>query len=385
MRLPPELVVEAARVAVDIYPGNRPPLQQFATLVDGVGSDDIYPPLRIAAMTDKYWGPKPRTLTLQSLDGMNAATKRLVLEYANAWDCGVRFAWTEGEGDVRIARDRSGYWSYLGTDIKLLRAGAATMNLQGFTERTSIAEYQRVCIHEFGHTLGFPHEHMRDELVAQLDREKTVAYFGRTQGWSRRDVELQVLTPLDRTSVMGTPPDATSIMCYMLPGEITKNGIPIPGGDALNATDLKFADDIYPLASSPPPVGPPDPPVKPTPPVDPEPVEPVDPETPPGIPLVVGGMAGPFAYRPKEGPLVFRFDREKAGVHEVEVPGEIRWAFRVLDPSGKPVATELRSDRRTNRVAFRAKVPGTYVVEVARKVKQFSGTVSTIVVKKVAR
>ena len=44
----------------------------------------------------------------------------------------------------------------------------------------------------------------------------------------------------------GTPPDQTSIMCYQLPGSITKDGQPILGGTDINATDATFAGGIYP-------------------------------------------------------------------------------------------------------------------------------------------
>ena len=49
--------------------------------------------------------------------------------------------------------------------------------------------------------------------------------------------------------------DVTSIMCYQLPGSITTDGKPIPGGNDIDPTDGAFAAKFYPLA-----VQPPDPP-----------------------------------------------------------------------------------------------------------------------------
>jgi hypothetical protein len=60
----------------------------------------------------------------------------------------------------QISRGSEGYWSYLGTDIRLIPWNRPTMNLQGFTMNTSESEYKRVVRHETGHTLGFPHEHI---------------------------------------------------------------------------------------------------------------------------------------------------------------------------------------------------------------------------------
>jgi len=88
------------------------------------------------------------------------------------------------------------------------------MNLQGLTMNTPDSEYRRVIRHEAGHTLGFPHEHMRRALVARIDREKAYEWFRRTQGWDRATVDAQVLTPLEEASLMRTPAGQTSIMCY---------------------------------------------------------------------------------------------------------------------------------------------------------------------------
>ncbi len=111
---------------------------------------------------------------------------------------------------------------------------------------TPESEYRRVVRHETGHTLGFPHEHMRKELVARIDPQKAYKWFLETQGWPKDVVDAQVLTPLDDASIYGTAVDDTSIMCYQLPGDITKDGEPIPGGTDINATDSSFAGQIYP-------------------------------------------------------------------------------------------------------------------------------------------
>ena len=77
---------------------------------------------------------------------------------------------------------------------------------------------------------------MRKELVARIDPQKAYDFFLRTQGWNRTMVDQQVLTPLDQRSIIGTAADQTSIMCYQLPGLITRDGQPILGGEDINAT-----------------------------------------------------------------------------------------------------------------------------------------------------
>jgi hypothetical protein len=112
------------------------------------------------------------------------------------------------------------------------------------------SEFHRVVRHETGHTLGFPHEHMRRALVKKLDVAKTIAYFERTQGWSEAEVRAQVLTPIEESTLRGTSVDAKSIMCYQLPGEITISGKPIIGGTDIDQKDYGFAALIYPKKSA---------------------------------------------------------------------------------------------------------------------------------------
>ncbi len=144
----------------------------------------------------------------------------------------------------------AGYWSYIGTEILGIEEDQPTFNLEGFTMRTSEAEFRRVVRHEAGHTLGFEHEHMRAELIKKIDRRKAIAYFDRTEGWTAQETLEQVLTPLAKTSIMGTTEtDPHSVMCYQIPGEITKDGKTIPGGKDITAKDYAFAATIYPMPS----------------------------------------------------------------------------------------------------------------------------------------
>lgn len=102
------------------------------------------------------------------------------------------------------------------------------------------------------HNCGFPHEHMRGELVARLDVQKTLAYFARYQGWNAQTTRQQVLTPLSEASIRGTPnADQDSIMCYRLPGSITTDGQPIRGGNDIDDLDAQWASKLYPKAVEP--------------------------------------------------------------------------------------------------------------------------------------
>lgn len=245
--LPERLLVRAAETARKVFPVNAPSFA-LATSAPGVDSAAVLDPLQIAVLTTKYWGPAPRKLSVSFLERAPRDLQQRILTHMNAWSrrCGIGFALASGTGQVRITLRGDGYWSYLGTDILHIPRNRPTMSLEGFSMQTPEAEYKRVVRHETGHTLGFPHEHMRRELVELLDPEKTVRYFWEQYRWDRETVTQQVLTPLDDSSLMATPADADSIMCYQLPGDCTRSGEPIPGGLDIDESDYAFAERIYP-------------------------------------------------------------------------------------------------------------------------------------------
>ncbi|MBV9497378.1 MAG: peptidase M12 [Acidobacteria bacterium] len=243
-QLPHRMVYRSAEVAARVNPANGPVVGPAGVL----GEEGLPSVLAAAVVTSKYWGPTPRKLTVSFLDGAPADLRRKIVSHMNAWTktgC-IEFVETSGVGQVRITRGGSGYWSYLGTDILLIPTNRPTMNLQNFSMSTPDREYRRVVRHETGHTLGMPHEHMRKALVDLIDKKKAYEYFRLTQGWPKETVDQQVLTPLDELTLMFTPPDQDSIMCYQLPGSITKSGKPIRGGLDINETDYKFIGQIYP-------------------------------------------------------------------------------------------------------------------------------------------
>jgi len=247
--LPTRLLVDAAKTARTINPMNAPLAGPLAAAGPAFAVDE---PLRIAVVTAKYWGPTPRRLTVSFMEQTGNDLKSRILSHLKEWSkhCCISFVLTNGTGQVRISRGGGGYWSYLGTDILHIPQNRQTMNLEAFTMNTRDSEYKRVVRHECGHTLGFPHEHMRADLVRRIDPQKATQYFWETNRWPPEMVRAQVLTPLDDRTIIGTPVDQDSIMCYQLPGTITKDGKPIRGGTDINATDAAFASRIYPKSGA---------------------------------------------------------------------------------------------------------------------------------------
>jgi hypothetical protein len=244
--LPPHQALDAARVARSINPANAP-----------LGVDE---PGRAALLTQKYWGAAGVDLTVSFVEAVSAALRGRILSHANAWgeSADVQFRWTQQGGQVRVSLAGRSYWSYLGVDVLSIPPSEPTMALGGFTSRTPESEFVRVVRHEFGHTLGLVHEHLRRELVARLDRARVIAWGARTQGWSEAVSVAQMLTPVEESALLEpTRTDGDSVMCYAFGGDLAVDGRPITGGTDIDALDRAYVAKLYPKGGvvTPPPGG----------------------------------------------------------------------------------------------------------------------------------
>lgn len=244
--LPANQWIAAAEKASRINPVNAP----ASYMLRQAAPTAILPPEHLALLTAKYWGRGGVRLTVGFLDNPPPDLRSRILSHMNAWSefANVQFTEAASNAQVRIARNPGdGYWSYLGTDILSIGADQQTMNLDSFTMNTEDSEFHRVVRHETGHTLGFPHEHTRSQIVDRIDQEKAISYFMQTQGWSREQVIAQVLTPLDTSALIATEQaDPESIMCYWLPASIMKDNVAVVGGKDIDPMDANFVASIYP-------------------------------------------------------------------------------------------------------------------------------------------
>lgn len=253
-RLPDDKLDAAVKHSVEVNPNNAPSGAALSALHRATGGHGPSFLAAVAKGTERHWSPGMQ-LSVSFIDTPTPPLQlqERIVSHMNAWRnvCNVGFVLiapsTTHVADVRVSLKYEGYWSYVGNYIHQVPANEPTMNLQGFSMSTSESEFRRVVRHEAGHTLGFVHEHMRSELVDRIDKDAAIKYFMRWQGWSREDVENQVLTALDYSILDFTSkPDETSIMCYPLPAEIMTDKKPIPGGTDIDAMDRAFAAHVYP-------------------------------------------------------------------------------------------------------------------------------------------
>lgn len=145
--------------------------------------------------------------------------------------------------DIRIGFDQEGYWSLVGAesiDPSVISAHEASMNFSGFVQNLP-SDYAATVMHEFGHALGFQHEHQspNDGCDAQFRWDDDSGYqpttddygqyvpdpsgkrpgiytvlSGPPNGWSRATVDHNLRQLVTSSAFIATAFDAKSIMKY---------------------------------------------------------------------------------------------------------------------------------------------------------------------------
>jgi hypothetical protein len=170
---------------------------------------------------------------------------------ADMWTqhAGVRFVYVDsGPAEIRIGfAPGLGHWSHVGTCSGNTPQDQQTMNL-ALTAFDSDIEVQRVVLHEFGHALGLQHEHQSPLANIPWNVPAVYEYFGRTQRWSREQVDRNVLQRQDFRDVYANAFDPHSIMQYPVDGSLTTNGFSVGWNSTLSPLDIQMIGRIYPRA-----------------------------------------------------------------------------------------------------------------------------------------
>jgi hypothetical protein len=159
--------------------------------------------------------------------------------------------------NIRVSFRGSGYWSYVGTQAKSINAYKQTLNLEGMDKSFFSSQDDGTIKHEFGHAIGFEHEHQSP--VAGCDKEFNWTYLYTSLGWSKDEVDRNMKQLSVSSSLSGllvTAFDRASIMLYSLPQAAFTDPahatcyIPQPNTE-ISPTDRKAAASVYPAAPQP--------------------------------------------------------------------------------------------------------------------------------------
>lgn len=205
-----------------------------------------------------------------SFKGGNAELHHQIAETAQEWTkyANVKFdfgynealdlfrSWVpDDNSSIRVGFQEPGYWSFVGTDSldpEICSPGEITLNLAGF-DRALPANWQATILHEFGHALGFHHEHQSPVARCDFDWDRLYDYLaGPPNFWSKQQVDHN-LKEMPGGGLTYSPHDKQSIMHYAFPDWMFINGTSSPcyikENGTLSDQDKLMATRAYPFRS----------------------------------------------------------------------------------------------------------------------------------------
>jgi hypothetical protein len=183
-----------------------------------------------------------------------------VEEYARQWEqyANLTFEfYRRGETaplwpvDVAVTFNGRGWRSAIGKySRKEVAAGEPSMTLE-LTTDTEETIFRRHVLHEFGHVLGFKHEHQNAKGGIQWKQPEALIYFRKVfPDLTDDDIRRNVFEKLSGPNMAATAFDQASIMLYNFPARITENNFHVQLNTELSYDDKWVASHLYPADSS---------------------------------------------------------------------------------------------------------------------------------------
>lgn len=201
------------------------------------------------AVLDKYKWPSKSTIACKFLNGEKWQQDE-VKRVASEWEplTGLRFTYLSSDSKtnvrIRFTASRGGGWSNLGVDCNRIPEPQATMEL-GVNDAVNEEGIRRVILHEFGHMIGFIHEHQSPQMDKILIPAQAYKYFKDCCKWSKDDVDSNVLYRFRPEEATASRLDVDSIMIYYLPPYLFEDGIGVPWNTTLSKVDKLYATRFY--------------------------------------------------------------------------------------------------------------------------------------------
>jgi hypothetical protein len=232
-------------------------LTQYKINADGSVSDVAIIRQPLATYTDKMWEPGETITVSFDIIGGSLYLIDLVKQFAKEWEMyaniKIEFVPNLTDGKIRVGfKEGAGSYSMIGRDALLAPVSQNTMNF-GWLTTVDNNFARQVILHEFGHALGFVHEHQTFGTAIPWDKEKVYAFYAEPpSSWSREKVDQNIFSKLSYTSTNYSSFDRKSIMLYPVPKELTTTGDSIPWNMELSETDKQYAALFYPFPTPPP-------------------------------------------------------------------------------------------------------------------------------------
>ena len=224
---------------------------------DGTVSNIAYQRQPLAAYTDRMWEPGETIRVGFDITNSDISTILRVQRFAREWEriANIRFEFVP---DIRNAVIRVGFiaplsYSWIGRDALVNPSKVTTMNFGWLNNSLNDTDFRQVVLHEFGHALGFIHEHQSPGAAINWDKEKVYAYYAMApNNWNRAMVDQNIFTKFSTTTTNYSTYDRLSIMHYRFPPELTVDGNSSPVNNNFSAMDQQYARLIYPFPTPPP-------------------------------------------------------------------------------------------------------------------------------------
>lgn len=201
-------------------------------------------------LNDATWG-KGAKLKVHFMNG-SLAIKEQVETFAKLWsepaEIDFEFGVPRAASDVRVTFTQAGFYSRLGMEAR--QFPKETMSL-GFRGDEPEAEVRRLVLHEFGHAIGFMHEHQHPEAGIDWDEAGALAFYRPLlPPMSDADIMAQLrAVPANSFRYKFFRFDPDSIMMYYIPRQAVKPGMYRPeygkNNNQLSEADAVVAASVY--------------------------------------------------------------------------------------------------------------------------------------------
>jgi len=222
-------------------------------------------PVQQAILKNAIW-PTGKKIVVEFLDEHNNTDAHdMVKRYSSQWtECAnIAFVFVPpgrkpsdigfSKSDIRIKFNNDGYHVVgggLGKLVENIAQNRYTMSLDNLFNEP-MDEQRRVCLHEFGHALGFQHEHLNPDGGIKWKQPDAMDYWKKRTGWSEGSIRHNVFRKLSEADHILGDFDSASIMIYSFPGSITENTNGAERTTRLSDGDTKWISTIYPPTYSP--------------------------------------------------------------------------------------------------------------------------------------